>query len=276
MAVALALAASLMWGVGDYLGGIASRRNALVTVILAGQVAGLAALIAVGAVRGIDISTRGALAGVGAGLLSAIAITTFYRAMTIGSMSIAAPVLSTSAAVPVLISLAGGDLPSALQSAGIVAALVGVVLASREPEHGHPDPGAQRRSFLLALVATAAIGFQLVLLSIAADTDPLLGVTGSRLTSVLIFTAVALVVRPPVRREALPGLAGIGLLDTAANVSYAAATTAGLLSVVAVLSSLYPVVTVGLAHRHLGERLAGSQRVGVALALGGAALISAG
>jgi drug/metabolite transporter (DMT)-like permease len=265
-----------MWGVGDYLGGIASRRNALVTVILAGQVAGLAALIAVGAVRGIDISTGGAIAGVGAGLLSAIAITTFYRAMTIGSMSIAAPVLSTSAAVPVLISLAGGDLPSALQSAGIVAALVGVVLASREPEHGHPDPGAQRRSFLLALVATVAIGFQLVLLSYAADTDPLLGVTGSRLTSVVIFTAAALVVRPPVRREALPGLTGIGLLDTAANVSYAAATTAGLLSVVAVLSSLYPVVTVGLAHRHLGERLAGSQRAGVALALGGAALISAG
>jgi drug/metabolite transporter (DMT)-like permease len=101
-------------------------------------------------------------------------------------------------------------------------------------------------------------------------------VTASRLTSVVIFAVVALVVRPPVRRAALPGLAGIGILDTAANVSYAAATTAGLLSVVAVLSSLYPVVTVGLAHRHLGERLAGSQRAGVVLALGGAALISAG
>jgi len=73
-----------------------------------------------------------------------------------------------------------------------------------------------------------------------------------------------------------PSPKGIGILDTAANVSYAAATTAGLLSVVAVLSSLYPVVTVGLAHRRLGERLAGSQRIGVALALGGAALISAG
>jgi len=126
------------------------------------------------------------------------------------------------------------------------------------------------------VVATVAIGLQLVLLSTAARTDPLLGVTASRLTSVVIFAVVALVVRPPVRRAALPGLAGIGILDTAANVSYAAATTAGLLSVVAVLSSLYPVVTVGLAHRHLGERLAGSQRAGVVLALGGAALISAG
>ena len=276
MAVALALAASLMWGVGDYLGGMASRRNALITVILAGQVAGLLSLVVVAAVRGIDVSARGALAGVAAGLLSAIAITSFYRALTIGSMSIAAPVLSTSAAVPVIVSLAGGDLPSPPQSAGIALALVGVVLASREPEHGHPDPAAQRRSFLLALVATVAVGLQLVLLSTAAQTDPLLGVTASRVTSVVIFAAVALVVRPPVRRPALPGLAGIGILDTAANVSYAAATTAGLLSVVAVLSSLYPVVTVGLAHRRLGERLAGSQRIGVALALGGAALISAG
>ena len=276
MAVALALAASLMWGVGDYLGGMASRRNALVAVILAGQVAGLLSLVVVAAVRGIDVSARGALAGVAAGLLSAIAITSFYRALTIGSMSIAAPVLSTSAAVPVIVSLSGGDLPSPLQSAGIALALVGVVLASREPEHGHPDPAAQRRSFLLALLATVAVGLQLVLLSTAAQTDPLLGVTASRVTSVVIFAAVALVVRPPVRRPALPGLAGIGILDTAANVSYAAATTAGLLSVVAVLSSLYPVVTVGLAHRRLGERLAGSQRIGVALALGGAALISAG
>jgi drug/metabolite transporter (DMT)-like permease len=276
MAVALALAASLMWGVGDYLGGLASRRNALVTVILAGQAAGLAALLVVAALRGIETSPRGTLAGVGAGLLSAVAITAFYRALTIGTMSIAAPVLSTSAAVPVVVSVAGGDLPSPAQSAGIAAALIGVVLASREPAHGHPDPAAQRQSFLLALVATVAIGLQLVLLSTAADTDPLLGVTASRMTSVLVFAGVALAVRPPVRREALPGLAGIGLLDTAANVCYAAATTAGLLSVVAVLSSLYPVVTVGLAHRHLGERLTRPQRVGVALALGGAALISAG
>ena len=130
MAVALALAASLMWGVGDYLGGIASRRNALVTVILAGQLAGLLSLAVVAAVRGVDVSGRGALAGVGAGLLSAVAITSFYRAMTIGSMSIAAPVLSTSAAVPVLVSVAGGDLPSAVQSAGIVAALGGAALIS--------------------------------------------------------------------------------------------------------------------------------------------------
>ena len=92
----------------------------------------------------------------------------------------------------------------------------------------------------------------------------------------LIFAAVALLVRPPVRRPALPGLAGIGLLDTAANVSYAAATTAGLLSVVAVLSSLYPVVTVGLAHRRLGRAAGRLAAAGVVLALGGAALISAG
>ena len=193
-------------------------------------------------------------------------------------MSIAAPVLSTSAAVPVVVSVAGGDLPSVAPVGRDRGRAGGRRPGAREPEHGHPDPAAQRRSFLLALVATVAVGVQLVLLSVGGGDRPAarrdgvtadLGARSSPRVALVVAAGrpAAGAARPGRHRPARHG---------GANVSYAAATTAGLLSVVAVLSSLYPVVTVGLAHRHLGERLAGSQRLGVVLALGGAALISAG
>jgi drug/metabolite transporter (DMT)-like permease len=97
----------------------------------------------------------------------------------------------------------------------------------------------------------------------------------ARATSLTVFLAAAVVLRPVVARAAVPSIAVIGLIDTAANVAFATAATLGLLSVVAVLSSLYPVVTVGLAHIGQGERLAAGQWLGVALALTGVVLITA-
>jgi drug/metabolite transporter (DMT)-like permease len=276
MSIVLALAASLMWGVADYRGGLASRRHPLPAVLAFSQLAGLLGLLVIVAVRGLDYTPAALAEGVAAGLLGAVAVTAFYRSLAIGTMSIAAPVLSTSAAIPVVAGLATGDRPSLLQLAGIALALGGVVLSSAERSGDHETTAAQRLSFLLAVVAMLAIGVQLVLLSAAAETDPLLGATATRGTSVVIFAAVALVLRPVVAPTALPDLALIGILDAFANLAYSAATTGGFLSVVAVLSTLYPVVTVALAHRHLGERLAGPQRVGVALALLGVAAISAG
>ena len=278
MPILLSLAASLLWGVADYRGGLASRAHPLLTVAAVSQAAGLAALLLAVAVHGITVSSAAVAEGAATGVLGAIAISAFYRSLAIGSMSIAAPVLATSAAIPVLAGIASGDRPSAVLAAEIAAALAGVVLASREPA-GRGDAhsrAAQRRSFLLALVATLAVGGQLVLLAAAADTDPLLGVTVSRMVSLSLMLVAVLIVRPAFSRRAVPDLSLIGILDSLANLSYAAATTGAFLSVAAVLSSLYPVVTVGLAHRHLGERLAGPQRAGAALALAGAAAISAG
>jgi drug/metabolite transporter (DMT)-like permease len=276
MSIVLALAASVMWGVADFRGGLASRRHPLLTVLVVSQAAGLVGLLAVVAVRGVDYAAGALAAGVGAGLLGALAISAFYRSLAIGSMSIAAPVLATSAAVPVVAGLATGDRPSALQSAGIALALAGVILAAREPSSEHPAAAAQRRSFALAVVAMLAIGLELVLLAEAADTDPLFGVATARATSLSVVLVAALLLRPPLARSALPDLALIGVLDAFANLAFAAATTGAFLSIVAVLSALYPVVTVALAHRHLGERLAGPQRVGVVLALLGVGAISAG
>src|SRR3954453_6540186 len=165
MSILLALTASLLWGVADYRGGLASRAHPLITVAAVSQAAGLAVLLMAVVRHGVTVSAGAVAEGAATGVLGAIAISAVYRALAIGSMSLPAPVLAPSAAIPGLAGIASGDRPSPLQSAGIAAALFGVVLASREPAAASDERGraAQRRSFLLALVATLAVGGQLVL-----------------------------------------------------------------------------------------------------------------
>jgi drug/metabolite transporter (DMT)-like permease len=128
----------------------------------------------------------------------------------------------------------------------------------------------------LALVAALALGLQLIALEHAARADPLWAAACARMASVSVFAIAAIVTRPAIARPALPAMALVGVLDTTANASFALATTRGYLSVVAVLASLFPLVTVALAHVHLHERLSGGQQVGVALALAGVVAISVG
>jgi drug/metabolite transporter (DMT)-like permease len=133
-----------------------------------------------------------------------------------------------------------------------------------------------RRSTLLAVAAAVLLGLQLLLLDRAGATDPLTGVATSRLVSVAVFLAVVLATRARLTGAARGDLVAVGLLDTGANLAFATATGYGLLSLVAVLSSLYPVVTAGLARVRLAERLSRSQGAGACLALGGVLLVVSG
>jgi drug/metabolite transporter (DMT)-like permease len=132
-----------------------------------------------------------------------------------------------------------------------------------------------RNGVKLAVLAAVAIGFTLVFLGKAADHDALTGVAVARMVTVPVLGLIVLHRRTPLPTPALPSLALIGVLDTAANAAFAYATTAGLLTLVAVLGGLFPVVTVGLAYSLLHERLQPLQRAGVILALAGIPLISA-
>jgi drug/metabolite transporter (DMT)-like permease len=130
----------------------------------------------------------------------------------------------------------------------------------------------------LALVAALSFGGSLIGLSRAAPGGTGWAVFTMRATVVPLVLIAVLVLRPrlPGSSRAWLLLAGVGLGDTGATLLYGAASTRGLLSVVAVLSSLYPIVIVVLARVLLAERVARSQLAGVALALTGVALISAG
>src|SRR5919199_3064446 len=144
LAVALALSSSLCWGTADFLGGLQSRRRPLVTVLLVAQVAAVAfAAIYVIASRDSFPDAGPALLATAAGAAGCLALAAFYRGPAIGTMSIVAPISATGAAVPVLVGVVSGERPGAVQVVGIALAMVGIVLAAREPEDAPPGAAAR-------------------------------------------------------------------------------------------------------------------------------------
>jgi drug/metabolite transporter (DMT)-like permease len=305
LAVVLALAASLCWGSGDFLGGLTTRRATLWAVVVGSQAVGLVGAALVVLLTGRPwIGLTGLWPALLGGVVGGVAIMAFYKALAIGTMSVVAPISATGAAIPFLWGLGSGERPGELQLAGVALAVAGVLLVTmdrprrgktigvgarpREPAHepgsapsdlsaGPADRARQRRAVLLALLAAVGIGLMLVGFDETAKHDALWAMLGGRLASACFFTGFLLVLRPRIglRRAALPGIVAIGLLDTGANGLFALATTQGYLSLVGVLGSLYPVVTVVLAYVVLRERLARHQLVGVIGALAGVALIAA-
>jgi drug/metabolite transporter (DMT)-like permease len=280
LAVALGLGSSLFWGLADFGGGLQSRRFPLIAVLLVSQAVGLAGIALIVALSGEPAPPLAdlwpAAAGGAGGLL---ALAAFYRALAIGTMSIVAPISATGSALPVIVGLATGERPGVVQLAGIVAAAVGVVLASREAPHEDAERArAGRASIALALVGALGFGAFFVGMDRSADADVLWALLAARIAGNLGLLAFIAVARPrlDVPPVALPALAAVGALDLAANALYAWGTTEGLLSVVAVLGSLYPVTTVLLARGVLGERIRRVQEVGVVTALAGVVLIAAG
>jgi drug/metabolite transporter (DMT)-like permease len=278
IAVALALAASLSWGLADFGGGLGARRTQIVWVLVVSQVAGLVLVGTMALVTQPHAPTGRELAwGVFAGAMGVVGLAAFYRALAIGTMGIVGPISATGAIVPVVYGLARGERPSALQGAGIVVAVVGVIAASLEPL---PEGAGRKLATGVGLSLLAALGFGSSLLGLnrVSQAGVVWGTLSLRLTVVPIVLVAALVTRPSATRlrPILPLLVATGLFDTGANLLYGASSRHGLISVVSVLGSLYPVVLVGLAYVLLHERISRPQLVGVALALGGVALISAG
>jgi drug/metabolite transporter (DMT)-like permease len=279
LAISLALTASLSWGFADFLGGIKSRALPLLTVILFSQLAGLALAAVIVAARGDGPPSGDFALWAGLSALAGLSgLAAFYRGLSIGAMPVVAPISGLSAAVPLVFGLATGERPSAAQAVGIALALAGVVLTSREKAPEDPHRTRVAAGVGLALVAALGFGGFFVLIQQASDPDPMWAVLANRIAGVTVLTAIALAARP---RLALPltessQLISIGLFDMGANALYTVATLHGLVSVVAVLASLYPVVVVALAHLVLDERLRAWQAVGVALVLAGVGLISSG
>jgi drug/metabolite transporter (DMT)-like permease len=273
-AAALALAAAASWGVGDFFGGLKSRSLNPVAILIVAQPIGLTLLAIWVAVRGQGPPGSSVLWACLAAVLGTTGLIAFYKGMAAGALSIVAPIAGAGAAIPVIWGLAHGDHPSGYQELGFAAALTGVVLASfeRRPEAARLAAGVG-----WAVIAMVAFGAYYIPMHEASHGDFLWAAFVFRLTSTTLIAAAWLVLRPPsARRADLPVLASIGILDTGGNVFFAAASAKGLVSVVSILASLYPVVTVLLARAVLHERVHRSQELGIALALAGIVLISAG
>ena len=279
LAVALAFASSVCWGTADFMGGLQSRRQHLVTVLLVAQGAAMALAAALVLASGDGVpALEPAVLAIGAGMAGCAALSAFYRALAIGTMSIVAPVSATGAAVPVLVGLASGERPGTIQIAGIAVAMVGIVLAAREPGGALPGP-AVRTSLGLALLAALGFGSFFVLLDRATeDAGVPWAILLTRMGQTALIAVAFLALRPAVSSAARDWgpLLVVGVLDVLANAFFAIATTKGLLSVVAVVGSLYPAVTVVLARIVLAERVSRTQEAGVVATLAGVVAISAG
>jgi uncharacterized membrane protein len=277
LAALLALAASLSWGVGDFLGGVKARVLPILLVMAASQPFGLAALGIAVAVRGTGIPGDEVAWAALSALLGTAGLATFYRGMAAGAISVVAPIAALSAAIPVIWGVAvSGDRISGLQAIGFIAAVGGSVAASLElrPERAQVAAGVG-----WAMLAMLAFGAYYVPMHAASGQDWLWPAFLFRCTSVTIVVSLALLrgLRPTGLRGNWPALIAIGFLDTGGNALYAAASSShGLLSVVSVLASLYPVVTVVLARVLLGERVQRTQDAGVLLVLAGVVLITVG
>jgi drug/metabolite transporter (DMT)-like permease len=281
LAAVLALASSISWGTADFLGGLQSRRHALLAVLLVSQAVALAILVvAVLAGAPTEHDTAATLWAAGVGALGILGLVAFYRALSIGTMSVVAPISATGVAIPVLVGLVSGERPGALQVAGIALACAGVILAARDaPAEEEATRRAGRTAIGLALIAAVGFGSFFAGMDRAEETGDVAWVLlCARVVDVALLGAAAAVFRPRLPRAgtALGVIAAIGALDLLANLLFVLAAGRGLLSVVGVLGSLYPAVTVILARVVLHERLTRTQHAGVLVTLAGVVALAAG
>ena len=273
-AVLLALGSSLVWGVTDFVGGRLVRRHPVATISLLSHSTGFAGLGVAVAIAGFH--GRAFVLGLAAGGFGGVSLYTFYKAMSLGTMSIVSPLLSLGSVLAFALAVAGGERPTWLAVLGALVALAGAILASFGE---HASGGDRRRALGWAFTSPVALGFYLYLLARGAKDDDgsMSAVFGARGTSSLLLLVLAFAIHAPLRveRRGLATVVAIGVCGSTALVLFGYAASLGLISIATILASLYPLVTVLLAHLFVGERLRGFQLAGVVLALGGVALVTA-
>jgi len=279
MAAALALLTSVAYGLSNYVGPRLARDAPLFVLLIVGQACSLVLATGVVLAQGAALPGTGAVAAAMiAGLGNAGGLVLIYRAAALAPLSIVMPVSAVGAAVPVAYGAARGEPLTALKVGGILLALGGLAMVARRVSPAGAPP-VRDRPKALVLAGGGALGFGVFLAAMGPASADGAGwaVALSRVSLLVILTAVALGERAPLRvpLTRLPRLAIPGLLLFGGTISYAAATQEGDLSIVSVLGSLAAVVTVALAIAIDRERLSRVQAAGVVATLAGVVVLSA-
>ncbi|HSG80425.1 MAG TPA: DMT family transporter [Acidimicrobiia bacterium] len=278
MQILLALGASLSFGVADLAGGLASRRVSAVRVVALSHVTGMAVALGVALVEGSPMTDAVGLGwGAAAGVAGGAGLAVLYHAIATTRVAVAAPAATLfGALVPILFGVAIGERPSGLAWTGIALALpaVGLISIVRSDD----AKGSAARSLGLGIVAGVGFGLFGILISRTADADGMWPLVAARGASILLMAGVALVAT---RGIGVGGTAAryslvTGVLDMAANVLFLAAARRGPLALAAIVTSMAPAWTIGLARFALGERIRRIQLAGLGLAAGALVLIGLG
>ena len=289
MVVLLGLTAAMLYGAGDFLGGMASRRAPVLTVLMLAETAGVIVVLPVASMSPGPARLAGLAWGMSAGIVGGLGVIIFYIGLAAGPMSVVAPVSGlVSTVLPVGVALAEGERPGAAIYAGALLCLVAIVLASSAADSdpaistsaaraGLPVPG---RALGYGIASGTSFGLFFLLIRNAGRSGELWPIASGRIGELAVIVIAAVVLR----RSLLPRGAGgrlllaaaaAGAIDVIANICYVAATRTGMFGLAVVLTSLYPGVTVLLARVVLGERLRWVQRTGLGLAAIGIILVAA-
>ena len=268
VSVLFGLGAALAWGVGDFSGGVASRRVPVFIVLLFSQIAGVLGLLALAAATGErQLTLANALVGACAGISGSIGLLALYSAMARGFISLVAPLTSVvGTAIPVLFAVFTEGLPGTMTILGFLLALAGIWLISRP---GGTDRATPSQALALAVGGGVGFGLLYIFMGQIEGEGIYLPLSAARFTTITLTVLYLLKRRqlqpPPAR--VLPIIILSGIVDAAGNAFFVLSEQAGRLDITTVLSSLYPVVTVGLAVVALKERLQRAQGIGVLLIL---------
>lgn len=274
MAVLLALITASTYGVGDFLGGMASRRASVVQVALYSHVLGLIGVLAVAPLIAERFSARDFGLGAAGAVFGLAGLVLLYRGLAIGPMSVFAPITGVmSALVPVLWGVLGGDDLSTTATVGIGLGLLAVAMIGFSRDGAGPP--VTRATIVAAIGSGIGFGTFFIFISEAETGTAPWPIVGARLVtaSLLAIWAVGRRVGPPPRLTWW-WIAGAGICDVGANVAFQLASERGLLSVVAVISAMYPAGTILLARFVLSERLQRHQLIGLGIAAAAVALVS--
>jgi drug/metabolite transporter (DMT)-like permease len=290
MVILLGLAAAMLYGTGDFVGGVVSRRVPVLVVLMLAETASVIVALPVASLSPGPARLAGLAWGVGAGVVGGAGLIIFYIGLAAGPMSVVAPVSGLASTVlPVAVALADGERPGDAVYAGALLCLVAIVLASSAPDSDQVG-GARRTARLgprrtgravgYGIVSGTAFGLFFILIRNAGQSGELWPVAAGRIGELATVLIAAAVLRRglPLRGtggKLLLAAAGAGAIDVVANICYVAATRTGLFGLAVVLASLYPGVTVLLARVVLGERLRWVQRAGLGLAAIGIILVAA-
>ena len=276
MIVLLGLAAAIAYGIGDFVGALASRAHSAVTVLLYSYPVGAVLIAAMlplfpGAVTG-----RTVLFGAVGGLSGLVGVVIMYTLMVTAPMNVISPVTAVLAAiVPVVFGVLIGERPQLAAWFGILLGIAAVVLVSRTTDD-HPHGRIALRVIALAAVSGLGFGFYFIFLARAGADSGLWPLVISRIASAVVIVPIAWQRRAfaPVRGRMLAIVLAAGVFDALANMFFLLATREGLLSLASVLTSLYPAVTVMLAVGVLHEHTSRVQRIGLGLAAAAIVLIT--
>lgn len=275
MAIVLALISAFAYGISDFLGGLFSRKVSAWQVAVVGQSSSTIFAVVAGVIIGGDpVAADWVWAGI-AGLGGGFGTAFLYRGLARGRMSVIAPISAIgSALVPVTFGLITGDRPSLLAVFGVVCAFPAIFLISQVVENTPAGQGG----IVDGVLAGLGFGFMFVMLGqVGSDANLLpLGLTqGTSVVGIIITATVLRAAWVPRTRAAFKPLM-MGPLGVIATGSFLYATHHGLLSVVSVISALYPASTVVLAALVLREKIHTNQAIGLALAAGAVALVALG